>query len=255
MTRKVIVITGASGGIGRTILPQLAQQGHQLVLAARHPEPLADLAAQIQAQIQASNPQAQTLHDQTPNGSCEILTVPTDVTAYDQVEALVEATLKRFGPIDVLINAAGLGILKPAPQITPADLDRLVDVNLKGSFYTSQLIGNVMREQKSGHILNFPGILGRHPMAMGAGYCASKFGVVGFTKCMADELKRFGVKFTLFYFGGIDSPFWDGVGMKVQRDKMLALTTVADAILFTLSVPANAIPSEVVLQPESHQFI
>jgi NAD(P)-dependent dehydrogenase (short-subunit alcohol dehydrogenase family) len=131
----------------------------------------------------------------------------------------------------------------------------MLAVNLKGSFYTSQLVANAMREQKSGHILNFPGILGRHPMAMASAYCAAKFGVVGFTKCMADELKRFGVRFTLFYFGGIDSPFWDPISLKVQRDKMLSPATAAEAIRFVLTLPANAVPNEVVLQPESHQFL
>lgn len=147
------------------------------------------------------------------------------------------------------------GILKPAPQLTPADLERMLAVNLKGSFYTSQLAANPMREQKSGHILNFPGVLGRYPMAMASAYCAAKFGVVGFSKCMADELKRFGVRFTLFYFGGIDSPFWDPISLKVQRDKMLSPATAAEAICFALTAPAGAVPSEIVLQPESHQFL
>ena len=237
MQGKVILITGATGGIGQAITPLLAEQGADLVLAARRSAPLEQLATQVRGQ-----------------GRGQVISVPTDVTQPDQVEALVEKTTQLWGRIDVLINGAGLGVLKPAPQLTPADLDQMLAVNLKGSFYTSQQVANLMREQRSGHILNFPGILGRHPMAMAAGYCASKFAVVGFTKCMADELKRFGVKFTLFYFGGVDSPFWDTITMKVQRDKMLRPDTVAEAIRFTLSLPPEAVPGEVTLQPESHQF-
>ncbi len=238
MNGKVILITGATGGIGQALVPQLASQGSQLVLAARGSERLEHLAQQVKSV-----------------GANPALTLPVDVTQYDQVEALVQQVYQQLGRIDVLINCAGVGILKQTPQLKPSDLDTMLDVNLKGSFYTSQLVSNVMRDQKSGHVLNFPGILGRHPMPMAAGYCASKFGVVGFSKCMADELKRFGVKFTLFFFGGIDSPFWDQITMKVQRDKMLQPQTVADAILFTLGVPANSVPAEVVLQPESHQFL
>lgn len=236
MQSKVILVTGATGGIGQAIVPLLSEQGADLVLAARRSEHLAQLADPLQ-------------------GSGQVVTVPTDVTQPEQVQTLVEKVQQTFGRIDVLINCAGMGILKPVPQLTPEDLDQMVQVNLKGSFYTSQQVANVMREQRSGHILNFPGILGRHPMAMAAGYCATKFAVVGFTKCMADELKRFGVKFTLFYFGGVDSPFWDSIAMKVQRDKMLRPETVAEAIRFTLSLPAEAVPGEVVLQPESHQFL
>lgn len=235
MQGKVILITGATGGIAQAVIPLLAEQGADLVLAARRGEVLSQIAAQVQ-------------------GPGQVLTVPTDVTQPDQVERLVEKAQSQCGRIDGVLNCAGLGVLKPAPQITTEDLDRMLAVNLKGSFYVSQQVANLMREQRSGHILNFPGILGRHPMAMAAGYCASKFAVVGFTKCMADELKRFGVKFTLFYFGGVDSPFWDDIAMKVQRDKMLRLETVAETIRHTLSLPADAVPGEVVLQPESHQF-
>jgi NAD(P)-dependent dehydrogenase (short-subunit alcohol dehydrogenase family) len=96
--------------------------------------------------------------------------------------------------------------MKPYSQLEPSDLEKMLDVNLKGSFYTCQAAAEVMQERKSGHICNVVGILGKHSMSMAAAYCASKFGVVGFSKCMAEELKRFGVKFTLFYFGGIDSP-------------------------------------------------
>lgn len=233
LTDRVVVITGATGGIGRAVVPHLAERGAKLVLASRQPDPLAELAQSYPGAI----------------------TIPTDVTDPAQVEALFEQVQTQLGRVDVLINLAGLGILKQVHQLSPADLDQMVDVNLKGGFYTTQAAATRMREQKSGHILNFPGILGRHPMAMAAGYCATKFGIVGFTKCMADELKRFGVRFTLFYLGGVDSPFWDNVSLKVQRDKMLSTQTAAEAILFALSQPPEAIPSEVVLQPESHQFL
>jgi NADP-dependent 3-hydroxy acid dehydrogenase YdfG len=235
MASRVALVTGATGGLGRAIVSRLSETGFELSLAARRPQPLEELASTL------TNPQS-------------VFTFPTDVTRQDQVEKLVSQTLEHFGRIDVLINCAGVGILKPTHQLTEADLDTMLQVNYKGSFFTSQLVCNSMREQKSGHVLNFPGILGRHPMAMAAGYCASKFAVVGFSKCMADELKRFGVKFTLFYLGGVDSPFWDQIGMKVQRDKMLSPATVAEAVSFTLGMPAAAIPNEVVLQPESHQF-
>ncbi len=238
LSQAVVLVTGATGGIGSALVPLLAQAGAHLVLAARREDPLHTLAEKA-----------------VSLGAASGVGIPADVTDYAQVEALVAQTLQKHGRLDVLINLSGAGILKPAPQITPADLERMLAVNLKGSFYTSQLVANAMREQKSGHILNFPGILGRHPMAMASAYCAAKFGVVGFTKCMADELKRFGVRFTLFYFGGIDSPFWDPISLKVQRDKMLSPAMAAEAIRFVLTLPANAVPNEVVLQPESHQFL
>jgi short-subunit dehydrogenase len=91
-------------------------------------------------------------------------------------------------------------------------------------------------------------------MAMASAYCASKFGVVGFSKCMADEVKRYGIKFTLFYLGGIDSPFWDHAGLKVDRTKMLSPNTAAKAIVYALESDPQTVPMEINIQPESHLF-
>lgn len=237
MPDKVIVVVGATGGIGSAITHQLAKEGANLVLAARQSDHLATLTSQL------------------PTANLEqVLNVPTDITDPAQVETLMQKAVDKFGQIDVLINAAGAGILKQYNKITSADLDAMLDLNLKGSFYTCQAAAEVMKGQKSGHVCNIIGILGKHSMAMASAYCASKFGVVGFSKCMADELKRFGIKFTLFYFGGVDSPFWDNVSLKVDRKKMLTPETAANAILFALRADPQAVPMEINIQPESHLF-
>lgn len=234
MRGKVVVVVGATGGIGSCLTHKLAAAGARLVLTARDAGRLADLVA--------------------PLPDSQILTVPADITCPDQVTDLMQQAVARFGQIDGLVNVAGAGILKQYNKLEPADLEAMLDLNLKGCFYTCQAVANVMKEQKAGHICNVVGILGKHPMAMATAYCASKFGVVGFSKCMADELKRFGIKFTLFYFGGVDSPFWDQVSLKVDRSKMLRPATAADAIMFALSLEPQAIPLEVNIQPESHVF-
>lgn len=233
MQDKVIVVVGATGGIGRALTHKLADRGANLVLAARTQERLTALTAELPT---------------------EILTVPTDITQPDQAEALMQKAVAEFGRIDGLVNAAGAGVLKQFNKLEPVDLDYMLDLNLKGSFYTSQAAATIMKDQKAGHICNVVGILGKHSMATAAAYCASKFGVVGFSKCMADELKRFGIKLTLFYFGGVDSPFWDNVSLKVDRSKMLSPETAAEAILFALSLEPQAIPLEINIQPESHLF-
>jgi short-subunit dehydrogenase len=230
---KVIVIVGATGGIGSTLTRQLSSTGARLVLVARDGESLAALANEL---------------------SGEVLTVPTDVTQPQQVDALIQRTIAQFGQIDVLVNAAGAGILKAYNTIESADLDAMLDLNLKGCFYTTQAAAKEMQKRKSGHICNVVGILGKHSMPMAAAYSASKFGVVGFSKCIAEELKRFGVKITLFYFGGIDSSFWDKVNLKVDRSKMLSCETAANAIFYALSAEPQAIPMEINIQPESHLF-
>ncbi len=233
MKDKVVMVVGATGGIGRAVSRELAEQGATLVLVARTKENLEDLASEL---------------------NTKTLIVPTDITQPRQVEELMQEAVDHLGKIDVLINAAGAGVLKQYNKITPEDLDLMLDLNLKGSFYTSQWAANIMKDNKGGHICNVIGILGKHSMPMAAAYCASKFGVVGFSKSMAEELKRYGIKFTLFYFGGIDSPFWDGVSLKVDRSKMLTPETAAQAIMFALNAPPQAVPMEINIQPESHLF-
>lgn len=230
---QVIVIVGATGGIGSALTMLLANTGARLVLAARDETRLITLANQI---------------------STEVLIVPTDITQPQAAQALIQKTVVQFGQIDGLVNVAGVGVLKSFNNIEPADLDLMLDVNLKGSFYTTQAAAVEMQKRKSGHICNVVGILGKHSMAMAAAYSASKFGVVGFSKSMAEELKRFGVKFTLFYFGGIDSPFWDKIELKVDRKKMLSSQTAAQAILYALSAEPQAVPMEINIQPDSHLF-
>jgi NADP-dependent 3-hydroxy acid dehydrogenase YdfG len=238
MQDKVVVIVGASGGMGSALTRKLAGEGASLVLAARNSDRLTALVSQLPI-----------THTE------QVLTVPTDITNPSQVETLISKAASHFGQIDVLVNAAGAGLMKQYNKIEPAELDTMLDLNLKGSFYTCQAAAEVMKEKRSGHICNIVGILGKHSMAMASAYCASKFGVVGFSKCMADELKRFGIKFTLFYFGGVDSSFWDTISLKVDRTKMLTPETAANAILFALSADPQAVPMEINIQPESHLFL
>lgn len=237
MQDKVVVVVGATGGIGSALTHKLAREGASLVLAARDSSRLAALVSEVQITNKES-----------------ILSVSTDITKPAQVETLISKAIAQFGKIDVLVNAAGAAVMKQYNKIEPADLDAMLDLNLKGSFYTSQAAAEVMKEKRVGHICNIVGILGKHSMVMASAYCASKFGVVGFSKCMAEELKRYGIKFTLFYFGGVDSPFWDNANLKVDRSKMLTTETAANAILFALKADPQAVPMEINIQPESHLF-
>ena len=237
MQSKVVVVVGATGGIGAALVPKLAEAGAKLVLVARDADKLEELVNNLEDDY-----------------DIEAIAVPTDITKYEQVEGMVQQAIAQFGQIDVLVNAAGAGVMKQFLRIEPQELDQMLDLNLKGNFYTSQVVANVMKDRKIGHICNVIGILGKHPMAMAAAYCASKFGAVGFSKCMADELCRLGIKVTLFYFGGIDSPFWDNVSLKVDRSKMLTAETAANAIMFALSADPQAVPMEINIQPESHLF-
>ncbi|MBA3823553.1 MAG: SDR family oxidoreductase [Ktedonobacterales bacterium] len=237
MTQQVAIITGASGGIGAATARALAAEGAHVVLTARRGEVLHELTEALLA------------------GGHEALAVAADVTDAAQVAEVVRQAQETFGHIDLLVNAAGVGILKPFLDLTEADLDQMLAVNCKGTFLMSQAVARVMAMQKRGTIINVVGVLGRAPMANSAGYAASKYAVNGLSKVLAQDLRRLGIRTTALYLGGVDSPFWDAIDMRVQRDKMLSVTDAANAVVYAATQPDALVLNELVLQPESHQLL
>ena len=112
-----------------------------------------------------------------------------------------------------------------------------------------------MKEVKKGLIINIPGVLGKVPMAGAAAYSASKYGLVGMMQSIREELKRTDIRITNLFLGGVDSPFWDNIDLRVQRDKMIQAEEAAKAIWFLCQQPSSAVVSEMVLQPFNHQAI
>ncbi len=234
---KVALITGAGRGIGRATAHKFAQAGANLVLASRTSAELDNLAEELQAT------------------GVKILSVPTDVANKAAVERLVASAMDAMGKIDILVNSAGVGVIRPTLDLAEEDFDRMMSVNAKGTFLMCQAVGAKMAEAKRGMIINLPGILGKAAMMNASGYCASKWAVTGMTKAMALDLKRHGVRFTLLHLGGVDSSFWDKIdGIRVQRDKMLTVEDAANAILYAVGQPDTGVLGELVLQPESHQL-
>jgi NAD(P)-dependent dehydrogenase (short-subunit alcohol dehydrogenase family) len=234
---KVIIITGASSGIGRATALALAKLGAKLGLAARNYAALSAVA------------------DQARQLGAQAIAVPTDVTQKDQVADLVSEVLATFGRIDGLVNCAGVGVIRPIEQLTEEDIDRTYAVNTKGVILVSQAVGAAMLKTGGGRIVTPVGTMGRYVMRGSAAYSASKWGAVGALKAMATEWQRSGIGISLLYLGGVNSPFWDAIEMKVQRDKMLSVEDAAQAIVSALQAPAGSVLNELVLQPDSHQFI
>jgi short-subunit dehydrogenase len=237
LLNKVAVITGAGRGIGRESARLFAREGAKLILASRTKSELEALAKELL-----------DYHD------ADALIFPCDVTKSNEVKALIDKAVETFGRIDILLNAAGVGHLKPVTELSVEEFDEMIDVNLKGTFYASKFAAEVMVKQKGGHIINLPGILGKAVMRMSSGYSASKYGVTGLAKAMTQDLMRDGVKITLLHFGGVDTSFWDKITMRVQRDKMLTVQQAAEMVLMSATQPNNLVLGELVLQPESHQL-
>ncbi len=237
MKDRVILITGASSGIGRATALLLAARGAQLALVARNRARLEEVA------------------NEARRLGAQVVVVPTDVTQQSQVEDMVSEVLATFDRIDALINCAGVGVLRPVEQLSETDIDHVLSVNTKGVILVSRAVGLEMVKRGGGKIITPVGTMGRYVMRGSVAYSASKWGAVGALKAMATEWQRNNVGISLLYLGGVNSPFWDGIEMRVQREKMLSVEDAARAILYALEASPQGVLNELVLQPDSHQFI
>lgn len=232
---KNVLIAGATGGIGSATAKLLHQSGANLFLTGRDAGKLEAIAAEL------GLPLAQYR-------SAEIST-PGDI------QALHAAYFSAFSRIDILINAAGTGIIRPLEKLTDEDFMQSIQANLFGPFLLVRSFLPAMRETGKGLIINIPGVLGKVPMAGAAAYSASKYGLLGMMQSIREELKRTEIRITNIFMGGVDSPFWDHIDLRVQREKMIRAEEAARSVWFLCQQPASAVVSEMVLQPFNHQAI
>ncbi|MEL6815732.1 MAG: SDR family oxidoreductase, partial [Cyanobacteria bacterium J06598_3] len=156
---KVVIITGASSGLGEATARRLAKHGAKLMLTARREDRLKELVADIE------------------KAGGEAQYQKADVSDRAQVEAIAKATLEAYGRIDVLVNNAGLMPLSPLAALKVDEWDTMVDVNIKGVLYGVAAVMPIMKEQKSGHIINLSSVAGHKVFPGGVVYCATKFAV------------------------------------------------------------------------------
>ena len=235
---KTVLIVGASRGIGRFSAELFASAGANVVLSARNESELMEAEYHINT-----------------IGSGEVLALAADAAIENDAKNLIDETIAKFGSIDYLVHAAGAGILKLFGELTAADLDALLNANVKTAFNVLQAVLPQMASQKFGRVVAIPGILGKAPMMQASAYCAAKYALTGMIKCLAQEYKRFGIRFSLMHFGGVNSNFWDDITMKVQRDKMLSVEAAANAVFFAATQTGEGVMAEVVLMPENHQLV
>ena len=233
LKNKNVLLLGATGGIGSNLLKLLTNSGANVWMAGRQLDKLQALSQENQ--------------------------IPSDrVLQVDLADAqAVQLFIDKIASIsfDTFINAAGIGIIKPLDQLQVSEMQSSLQVNVLSIFEIVKAILPKMIEVKKGLIINIPGILGKTPMSGAAAYCASKYALVGMMQSIREELKRTEIRITQVYLGGVDSPFWDTINLRVQREKMIQAEEAAKSILFLCQQPTSGVVSEMVLQPFNHQVI
>lgn len=235
---KTVLVIGAGRGIGRASAELFSDADANVVISSRNEAELMELEYKLNTK-----------------GNSNVLALAADASVENDVKTVVAETIKKFGKIDYLVHAAGLGILKPFGELTLADFDLLINANVRTAFNVFQAVLPIMAENKFGRVVAIPGILGKAPMMQASGYCAAKYALTGMVKCLAQEYKRHGVRFSLMHLGGVDSDFWDSITMKVQRDKMLSIDAAAQSVFFAATQTGEGVMAEIVLMPENHQLV
>lgn len=234
---KVVLLSGATGGIGRATAAALAAEGATLVLTGRDQAALEGLAREIE------------------QAGVFVLPLAADLTRPDEVEHLVRRAVRECERIDALVAAHGIGVMADGLDLATEELERMLAVNVTATFRLVQQVAQQMRAaRRGGRIVLLPGTMGAHTMPKASGYAASKWATTGMAKALAQDFRRHGITFSLLYLGGVDTPFWDQIDLRVQRDQMLRPAQAAAAIRSALSQPDGAVLNEITLQPEGHQF-
>jgi short-subunit dehydrogenase len=232
-TRQRALITGASSGIGRATAIALAQADRDLVLVSRSPEKLADLAQEL------------------ADTGVQVKTVALDLAALSQVKPALEAAIADIGPIDILINNAGMGYTGPLATMPLEDWQQVMDLNLTSALLCMQAVLPGMRDRGSGTILNIASVAAYNAFPDWGAYSVSKAGLVTLSKILAAEERANGIRVMVVAPGAVNTPLWDTdtVQADFPRDTMLTPDIVAQAIVNAVQLPPTAVIEELKLMP------
>lgn len=236
IANKIVLVTGASSGIGEATARALAKAGAVVVLGARRTERLETLAAEITA------------------AGGKALYRSLDVTSRGDVQAFADAALEAFGRIDVIVNNGGVMPLSPMASLKVDEWDRMVDVNIKGVLYGIAAVLPAMNRQGAGQVINVSSVGGLSVSPTAAVYCATKYAVRAISDGLRQENDR--LRVTCVYPGVVESELAHSITDPVAAEAMVAYRrialkpeTIAEAIVHVIGQPEDVDTSEIVIRP------
>lgn len=241
---KVVVITGASSGLGEATARHLSDEGATVVLGARRVDRIQALADELNA-----------------NGG-KVLAVPTDVTHAEQVKALVDAAIKTYGRIDVMLNNAGLMPHSPLERLKIDDWNRTIDVNLKGVLYGIAAALPHMKQQRAGHIINVSSVAGHKVRPSSAVYAATKAAVLMISEGLRQEVKPYHIRTTVISPGAVATELPNSITepdiaenvRKLYEMGAIPADSFARAVAFAMSQPDDVDINEILFRPTGQEL-
>ena len=240
---KVVVITGASSGLGEATARLLSAQGATVVLGARRVDRLQTLVAELTA------------------GGGKALALATDVTQAAQVKALVDAAVQTFGRVDVMVNNAGLMPHSPLERLKISDWDQMIDVNLQGVLYGIAAALPYMQAQKAGHIINVSSVAGHKVRPGSAVYAATKHAVLALSEGLRQEVKPYNIRTTVVSPGAVDTELVNSVtepdiAANVRKMYEIAIPpeSFARMVAFAISQPDDVDINEILFRPTRQEL-
>ena len=240
---KVVVITGASSGLGEATARLLSTQGASVVLGARRMDRLQSLAGEL------------------TRGGGKAIAVGTDVSHADQVKKLVDTAVETHGRLDVMINNAGLMPHSPLDRLKIADWERMIDVNIKGVLYGIAAALPYMKQQKSGHIINVSSVAGHKVRPGIVVYSATKHAVRVISEGLRQEVKPYHIRTTVISPGAVDTELPKSVtepdiaeNMRKAYELAIPADSFARAVAFAISQPEDVDVNEILYRPTRQEF-
>jgi 3-oxoacyl-[acyl-carrier protein] reductase len=234
MPSPIALVTGATLGIGRATASALGRAGYKVGVCAR-------TATRVDALLQELRAEG-----------IEACGLPADVSNPDQVQALVASVTRSLGPIDTLINNAGIARLRPFAELTLDDWDATMAINVRSLYLVTREVLPGMRTRKNGFIVNVASLAGKNAFAGGTAYVASKHAVLGFSRTLMLEVRKDGVRVLALCPGSVDTPMMrDQAVLTPSLDSILKPEDVAQAILDALRMPPRAMLSEIDIRPSN----
>jgi 3-oxoacyl-[acyl-carrier protein] reductase len=229
---KRAIVTGSTKGIGRAIAEALLREGAKVVISARSGRDLNDTVAALSRNGNQDRIQAK---------AC-------DVSNAREVEELVGFTIEKWGGLDILINNAGVGVFKPVEEMVEEEWRQTIGTNLDGLFYACRVAIPAMKRSGGGFIINIGSLAGKNAFAGGAAYNASKFGLIGFSEALMQEVRYDDILVAYIMPGSVDTQFGRGMGSPAASWK-IAASDVAEVVIQTLTRHPRCLTSRIEMRP------